>query len=1042
MIEEVQSLETSSHQNETCISSISDDNLTSGLKISLIHGQNLSEEKTKPMEENIKHKPKEVNINRAKRPAERVENVPRTDGIHQKEESTGTAFKEEIESSVVQTSKVRQNKETINLVSSEMGKGVDIETAESIIEEDLNKSVEPQVTPKVSTETNTFSPVQGGVCFHPSEQVEPQQVFSSNSERSKIITEPSTTEMAKHIPTTEGFLLEAETAAEHISENKKGLSAKKSSLKSKVNKFAKKVANKIGSLVETESIESLEDSRKVGKACESKSKSIAKEVSTLNPVQGGASSISLESVSSLITEEIIEPEKAGAIKNQRKTERANNVPIIGGLEIEEEMAGAHTKEKSSEEIANFSKVKSDCNASVIQFPSDIGISEEPDSLQSIDEVKQEGAVPNETKVKRMTQNAENMSKSIGVNLEDERINVFNNNHFDGQTVNTSEARSQSQETVSLVPKKVGLMEETETVIAIPEPNQQVTDKAKVSLVKKKTEKVSNIPKTAGITLEEETFDIHSEKKMEEKTVGISKIRSQSSERAVLIPSQVGSSGEAEIVQPITIHDGQSDKLNISTVTKKSERAKKIPKSEGVQLKEETTGFHPIELPETDTVVAFKVRSNSKEKVKLESKEVGVTKEPEALKPLDIRKKEKTARKQTTRNIKNISEKVSNISGDLLKEDYAENMSQEFPQNQHISLSQHTDTASETATLMSTSMGSEFPEAFVGALGEEEVKQISAVPEKENRHLTEAYTKEPSIIGQCDSIFRTEELITPDVQGNKADIKSSVVNKNISSNMPTEVGISILPSSTEYFSVNPNPIETPKVEMAKIERELAPRSEKIIGSNNNGEIVEDFQTETIKNEIGQTVKQKDFESYRQVSNIQGFEPIESSVEEIKLSQENIQQLANKTSTRSVSTERSAKIPLSVGFRPKENKTEIMAPNSSDSQLAKIKSEEQSIGEKVEKMSHVGGFSYDIDEPEHLMTEPVEESRINPKLIKAKKERASSLGRTVGFQQHTEKVKPNREPKRQEEQKPNVSKVPVEMNLASSNDVTLGVSSFNN
>ena len=61
---------------------------------------------------------------------------------------------------------------------------------------------------------------------------------------------------------------------------------------------------------------------------------------------------------------------------------------------------------------------------------------------------------------------------------------------------------------------------------------------------------------------------------------------------------------------------------------------------------------------------------------------------------------------------------------------------------------------------------------------------------------------------------------------------------------------------------------------------------------------------------------------------------------------------------------------------------MAPSSGDSHVASIKSEERSIGEKVEKLSHVGGFSYDIDEPEHLMTEPVEESRINPKLIKMK------------------------------------------------------------
>ena len=62
------------------------------------------------------------------------------------------------------------------------------------------------------------------------------------------------------------------------------------------------------------------------------------------------------------------------------------------------------------------------------------------------------------------------------------------------------------------------------------------------------------------------------------------------------------------------------------------------------------------------------------------------------------------------------------------------------------------------------------------------------------------------------------------------------------------------------------------------------------------------------------------------------------------------------------------------------------------------------------------------------------------MKIKRERASSLGRTVGFQQPAEEVKPNPEQKKLEEHKPNVSKVPVERNLASSNDVSLWVSNF--
>merc|ERR1711976_146314 len=75
LIEEVKSLETSSHPNETCSSSICDDNLKSGLSMTLIHGQYLPEEKTSPIDEIIKHKPEEINVSKAKISTERVENV-------------------------------------------------------------------------------------------------------------------------------------------------------------------------------------------------------------------------------------------------------------------------------------------------------------------------------------------------------------------------------------------------------------------------------------------------------------------------------------------------------------------------------------------------------------------------------------------------------------------------------------------------------------------------------------------------------------------------------------------------------------------------------------------------------------------------------------------------------------------------------------------------------------------------------------------------------------------------------------------------------
>merc|ERR1739838_1287222 len=130
------------------------------------------------------------------------------------------------------------------------------------------------------------------------------------------------------------------------------------------------------------------------------------------------------------------------------------------------------------------------------------------------------------------------------------------------------------------------------------------------------------------------------------------------------------------------------------------------------------------------------------------------------------------------------------------------------------------------------------------------------------------------------------------------IKSSVMDKNISSKMPTEVGHAILPSSTEDFSITPKTIETPKVERVKAELKLATMTEKIIGSNNNSELVQDFKADSVNKEMGLTTKEKDYESYKQVPHIQGFEPVENSVEDIQSSEDINKHLAQGTRTRSI------------------------------------------------------------------------------------------------------------------------------------------------
>ena len=88
----------------------------------------------------------------------------------------------------------------------------EVVTVESLIREDHKEKAGRKLTPKPATETNIFSHIQEDISFNQSEQVQPEQVFSSNSEKSKAITVPRTTEVANKIPTNEGIHLEAEAA--------------------------------------------------------------------------------------------------------------------------------------------------------------------------------------------------------------------------------------------------------------------------------------------------------------------------------------------------------------------------------------------------------------------------------------------------------------------------------------------------------------------------------------------------------------------------------------------------------------------------------------------------------------------------------------------------------------------------------------------------------------------------------------------------------------------------------------------------------------
>ena len=1009
------------------------------------------------------------------------------------------------------------NKESISFVSSELENVEDTETTESIVEENLEENAMNILTPNIATETNVFTPIQEGVGLIPTEQAGSQQDFSSKSEKSKVSEEKRSSERANNISKSEGVHYEAETVSEYIDDKAKGISARSYILKTEAKEPARLFANEIGNFDKSESIKNIVIQNQVENANETETENKAKEVSQLIPVHGGIGSLSTETTGKR-KDEILRPEKTKVTKVDRTTARAKNIPKTEGVHIEEETANAHLEDKPIEETVQSSKANSNCKKTASLISSEIGKVEKTEIVKPISELNQQvREKSNVLIVERKTAKAQNIPKSAGVNLEEETTETHPEDKIKGEIVGTSEIISESQESISLVPSEVGIIEESDFVEPITVQRQPVGENLNVTTVKRKMDRAKKIPKSEGVHYNEERADIHHIDKADTKSSGSSKISSDSKETVKLISKEVGITDEPEALQsfaektskvtakkgttksninfvqqksnisgvlkPPEVTEDLSDEMpvgessKVTTVKRKMDRAKKIPKSEGVNFSEERAGIHHKDKADTKSAGSSRISSDSKETVKLISKEVGIADEPEALKNFAEQSSKVTAKKGTTKSNINIVQQTSNISGVLKYPEVTEDLSDEMPQKKSVTSIQQRGN-SETATLHPTSMGVKVSEDFVEAIGEEEINEICLVP------------------------------INSDVQ------------KNVSTKIPMEVGHSIPPSSTEDFSIGPSSIEIAKVERAKTDLDLATRSERIIGIDKDGENVGNFPPDSINMEYGQSVKEKEYESYTQMSNIQGFEPVETSVgkiissqdnnkhtakesrarsksierakrseriigidnygedidnfppdsikmeygqsvkekeyesytqmsniqgyepvetyaEKILSSQDNCKHSAKESRARSKSTERSAQIPVSVGFNPIEKTTDICTDKSFVSQVAQIQNEEK-IVERPEKISHFGGLSYDYDESELFESKPIEESNAKPKVMKIKRERASSIGRIIGFKPDEEEVNSDKITQPQEEQKADFSKFPNERDQAFCNDVTLVVS----
>ena len=208
---------------------------------------------------------------------------------------------------------------------------------------------------------------------------------------------------------------------------------------------------------------------------------------------------------------------------------------------------------------------------------------------------------------------------------------------------------------------------------------------------------------------------------------------------------------------------------------------------------------------------------------------------------------------------------------------------------------------------------------------------------------------------------------------------------------------------ENLSESEAPTQEARVVIENTNKEFARRKENHFGAQSNNEQITEFPSQSYSEEFGVPAFEKQQEIYTRESNIIGFDTEGMSAEELPINHGHPERVVKESHFRYKSNERSTYNPYVVGFQ--EDDLSITAiPDKSDVIANATEKREKQITCHAENVGHIGGFYQEEDNLNTLENQQLECKTGSQQIVRTEsRERASSLGRTLGFDPGLEEIK---------------------------------------
>ena len=487
-----------------------------------------------------------------------------------------------------------------------------------------------------------------------------------------------------------------------------------------------------------------------------------------------------------------------------------------------------------------------------------------------------------------------------------------------------------------------------------------------------------------------------------------KVRSESTERVSFISKDVGFKPLKADFEDMSINRNSKYENAFQNKSKPERREKPTfhAKNIGYEPLEEGTDGMAEKETKFNQAVPKESATESIEFASLQSKQIGFEPKEDSngniinmSEPQDMMPSFSTSKNTKHKPLKNV---VS--SGELTNIESSDDVAFEEPSIKHLRITKSRSESSERARLIPKVIGSEDGEQSREFSGKFEAKKSIAKSKLETPREKGKTVNVPKEIGhyQPESDVKTlKELqnislnITPLIQENVID--------QIPSQQSLTHGDYQNIEHFENLSESEAPTQEARVVIENTNKEFARRKEKHFGTHSNNEQITEFPSQSYSEELGVPAFEKQQEIYTRESNIIGFDTEEMSAEELPINHGHPERVVKESHFRSKSNERSTYNPYVVGFQ--EDDLSITAiPDKSDVIVNASEKREKQITCHAENVGHIGGFYQEEDNLNTLENQQLECKTGSQQIVRTEsRERASSLGRTLGFNPGLEEIK---------------------------------------